>query len=303
MNAPRIGLATSVVDGVLYAMGGWDGTKALATVEAYEPTTDTWTSRANMPTARVHLKTSVVEGKIYAIGGATTPGGPSLTIVEVYDPASNAWTTRAPLNQGRKAFCTSAVGGRVYAIGGVEEWGQPSTLLRAVEAYDPAADRWTPKADMPTARYGLFCSTLEGRIYAIGGHDEINAGLQTLQVYDPAADTWATAASMRVIRGYGCAAAVEGMVYAIAGAKGCGGMPCDDGCTIPGPFDWANAIEAYNPETNTWVEKAEIPTARFGLSCGVLDGKIFAVGGMDKNSWFQRPLGTVEAYDARYDFR
>jgi len=31
---------------------------------------DTWTRKADMPTARLGLSTSVVDGKIYAIGGA-----------------------------------------------------------------------------------------------------------------------------------------------------------------------------------------------------------------------------------------
>jgi len=38
-------------------------------VEEYEPATDTWTRKTNMPTARCGLSTSVVDWKIYAIGG------------------------------------------------------------------------------------------------------------------------------------------------------------------------------------------------------------------------------------------
>jgi hypothetical protein len=45
------------------------GGTVLSTVEEYDPKTNTWTKKANMPTPRVALSTSAVNGKIYAIGG------------------------------------------------------------------------------------------------------------------------------------------------------------------------------------------------------------------------------------------
>jgi hypothetical protein len=47
---------------------------------------DTWTTKADMPTARMFLSTSTVNGKIYAIGGsfAGYPWVPAPT-VEEYD--------------------------------------------------------------------------------------------------------------------------------------------------------------------------------------------------------------------------
>ena len=65
-------LSTSVVDGKIYAIGGWrDEPQAvgLSTVEEYNPAMDTWTKKADMPTAREFLSTSAVKGKIYTIGG------------------------------------------------------------------------------------------------------------------------------------------------------------------------------------------------------------------------------------------
>jgi hypothetical protein len=56
-------------------------------VEAYDPVTDTWTTKADMPAARALLSTSVVDGKIYAIGGTrTTHPMTSTSTVYEYDP-------------------------------------------------------------------------------------------------------------------------------------------------------------------------------------------------------------------------
>ena len=41
--------------GKLYSIGGYSGTTYLSTVEMYDPVTDTWTSLANMRTARAYF--------------------------------------------------------------------------------------------------------------------------------------------------------------------------------------------------------------------------------------------------------
>jgi N-acetylneuraminic acid mutarotase len=55
----------------------------LSTVEAYDPATDTWTTKAPMPTARQGLAAAVVNGSLYAIGGYN---GSYLSTVESYTP-------------------------------------------------------------------------------------------------------------------------------------------------------------------------------------------------------------------------
>ncbi len=57
--------------------------------------------------------------------------------------------------------------GKIYVIGGTHVW--PDGALSTVEEYNPAANAWTKKADMPTARINLAASTVNGKIYAIGG--------------------------------------------------------------------------------------------------------------------------------------
>ena len=82
MPTAREWLSTSVVNGKIYAIGGCERNPArawvISTVEEYDPATDTWKKKADMPTARGLLSTSVVNGKIYAIGGG--PGLAELPI-------------------------------------------------------------------------------------------------------------------------------------------------------------------------------------------------------------------------------
>jgi N-acetylneuraminic acid mutarotase len=190
MLTARTWLSSSVVNGKIYVMGGaltYQGTAqdtALSTVEEYDPATDTWTSKADMPTPRACVSTSAVNGKIYAIGGSPgTPWYQGLTTVEEYDPATDTWTRKADMPTGRTYISTCAVNGKIYAIGGVRSGG--ADHVSQVEEYDPATDTWTTKADIPTARSGVATSAVNGKIYAIGGWVGTGSPISTVEEYDP----------------------------------------------------------------------------------------------------------------------
>ncbi len=229
MPTPRTNLSTSVVDGKIYAIGGISDALygyrvptgiVYSTVEEYDPATDTWTQKADMPTARHCLSTSVVDGKIYAIGGLGKPGvtdawgNLAATVVEEYDPATDRWTTKASIPGGKHWLSTSVVDGKIYAIGGKVVASARAT----VEEYEPATDTWTRKTNMPTARWGLSTSVVNGKIYAIGGSSwEI---FSTVEAYDPATDTWTKKPDMPTARCLLSTSVVNGKIYAIGGSLG-----------------------------------------------------------------------------------
>jgi hypothetical protein len=136
----------------------------LSTVEVYNPATDTWATKANMPTPRYVLSTCTLNGQIYAVGGS------NLRIVEKYDPATDTWVRKADMLTVRTGLSTSVVNGKIYAIGGAS--GQTGPVLKTVEEYDSTTDAWTIKADMSTTRWFFSTSALDGNIYAIGGSTE-----------------------------------------------------------------------------------------------------------------------------------
>ncbi|MHC4145484.1 MAG: Kelch repeat-containing protein, partial [Planctomycetota bacterium] len=186
MPTTRLAHSTSVMDGKIYVIGGvhrpgvWTEELTTSDIEAYDPATDTWTTKAPMPTARVFVATSVANGKIYAFGGATAAGGTVLSTVEEYDPATDTWRTKAPLPTRRAVSSASTVNGIIYVIGG----GRSGRGFSTVEAYDPATDTWTEKAPMPTARLMHSSSVVNGKIYAIGGSlSSPYNGISTVEEY------------------------------------------------------------------------------------------------------------------------
>ena len=65
MPTARIGLASGVVQGKIYVIGGEARLYGLGlpTVEAYDPATDTWSRKTDLPAAISVLATSVVGEK------------------------------------------------------------------------------------------------------------------------------------------------------------------------------------------------------------------------------------------------
>jgi N-acetylneuraminic acid mutarotase len=257
-----------VVNGILYAVGGFNGTW-LNTVEAYNPLTNTWTTETPMPTARHTPGVGVVNGILYAVGGFN---GTStwLNTVEAYDPLTNTWTTKTPMPTARYNLAVGVVNGILYAVGGLT-----STWLNAVEAYDPLTNTWTPKAPMPTARAGPSVGVVNGILYAVGGYN--GAWLNTVEAYDPLTNTWTPKSPMPTARVNLAVGVVNGILYAVGGSNG----------TNPN----LNTVEAYDPATNTWTTVSPMPTARSGLAAGVVIGTLYAVGGY--NGTF---LATNEAF-------
>jgi len=221
MPTPRTSLSTSVVNGRIYAIGGWTGNNVLQVVEEYDPVADIWAKKAVMPAARGLLSASVVNGKRDAIGGYDD-GQHIVSTVEEYDPAKDTWTKKADMPTARGWLSTSLVNNRIYAIGGGGD-ANKDMPLKTVEEYDPATDTWTRKADMPTARFGLATGVVNGKIYAIGGttvYLNFDRAFSMVEIYDPVMDRWEVGSAMPTARAWLSSSAVNGKIYTIGGRTG-----------------------------------------------------------------------------------
>ncbi len=138
-----------------------------------------------------------------------------------------------------------------------------------------AEGTWATRADMPTARWNLRTSVVDGKIYAIGGASCYGcAALRTVEAYDPATDTWTTKSEMPTARQGLSTSVVNGKIYAIGG-----------GASSNMGTETFSTVEEYDPATDRWTTKSEMPTARGFHSAGMVDGKIYVIGG-SPSIWF-----------------
>ena len=245
----------------------------------------TWTKKTDVPTARWGASASVVDGNIYTIGGGKGRAT-ALWTVEEYDPQTDSWTEKRDMPTARLQLSTSTVNGRIYAIGG---W--TNSPVSNVEEYDPGTDTWIKKSSMPTARYALSTSVVDGRIYAIGGiigEPPVDKVASTVEEYDPLTDTWTDKSNMLIAKYAHGASVVGDGIYIIGGGE------LEGQVEIP-----LRSVERYDPMTDTWINVADLPEARWVQTSAVaLNGKIYAIGG---SGVALKVLEMVDVYDPDID--
>jgi len=268
MPTARSGLGVAVVDGKIYAIGGFTS-NYLGTNEMYDPETDTWTTKASMPNPRRRFAIAVVENKIYIIGGADPNGFSSVN--QVYDPATDTWETLTSMPSSRAELCANVIDGKIYVIGGSFHyyWPEPSNLT---EVYDPETDTWTTKASMPTTVYSCTSAVIDNKIYVI--ENARSGGIHCLnQIYDPETDTWSYGQPIPTRVVDAAATATTGTyapkrIYMIGGAD----------------LVSYDLNQIYDPTTDTWTTGTAMPTPRQSLGVVVLNDTLYAIGGYQTDS-------------------
>jgi N-acetylneuraminic acid mutarotase len=277
MPTARSGLGVAVVDGKIYAIGGYNGSY-LRTNEMYDPETDTWTTKTSMPTPRHSFGIAVYQNKIYVIGGTIGPGiavGESLLTgaTEVYDPITDTWETKTSMPTPRQGLEANVVSDKIYLIGGVRYVGGfLHQEFDENEVYDPATDSWTTKAPLPTAVWGYSSAVVDNEVYLIGGGNKTTAGIFPVtlnQIYTPATDTWDFGQTIPTGLWHADSGVTTGVfaperIYVLGGSY----------------YSFAyNLTQTYDPEVDGWTTGTPMPTPRWSLSVAVVDDELYAIGG------------------------
>ena len=122
MPTKRWGCTATAANGKIYVFGGvsFGGPGVYATVEEYDPQTNTWTTKsARMPTPRYCLTSCMLDSLIYVIGGwYHSTYGPLYDKVEVYNPATDEWKTGKSLPAKLAGLASTVINGKIYVFGG-----------------------------------------------------------------------------------------------------------------------------------------------------------------------------------------
>ncbi|KAK4874728.1 hypothetical protein RN001_014088 [Aquatica leii] len=226
----RAGLA--VVNGRVYAVGGFNGSLRVRTVDVYDPIIDQWTTCASMEARRSTLGVAVLGNCIYAVGGFD--GSTGLNTAEMFDPRTQEWKGIASMSTRRSSVGVSVVNGVLYAVGGYD--GASRQCLSAVESYNPETDTWSAVTDMSCRRSGAGVGVLDGILYAVGGHDGPLVR-KSVEAFDPETRTWSYVTDMTLCRRNAGVVAMNGLLYVVGGDDGTSNLA---------------SVEVYNPKTNTW---------------------------------------------------
>jgi N-acetylneuraminic acid mutarotase len=225
--------------------------------------------------------------------------------------AQSRWSKSAPfpaVDADEEMYGVSA-NGKMYVIGGYGENGKPRG---AVYEYDPATNAWTRKKPMARPVHHQAMVEYRGKIYVFGGFTTpsptppLGAGgwepVDNAWEYDPVADTWKALPPLPTKRGSALAFEVGGRFYVIGGAALHPGSSLT-AMTGTGAGRSVAANEMFDPATNRWTPRQTLPTARNHAFGGVVNGKIYVIGGRIGHSFITVTSNTdiVEEYDPASD--
>ena len=200
------------------------------------------------------------------------------------------WVDAAPFPEPDEETYGAEANGKFYVLGG---WGSSGNRPGFNYEYDPATNVWTEKAGMPTAVHHQAQTSYDGKIYVFGGCTTGIAGADGSQFaweYDPATDAWRTLRNSPIKRCSPLAEVVDGKIYVIGGLEP---LENGEGTRVTG----LNLM--YDPVADTWTERSPMPTTRNHAFSGVVDGKIYVMGGRQAAGRIPVTSNTdvVEVYD------
>jgi N-acetylneuraminic acid mutarotase len=216
------------------------------------------------------------------------------------------WSRLAPFPEPAEEVWGADAGGKLYVFGGLAPGWKPIAMLYE---YDPGGDVWTKKKNMPLASHHVAAAELNGKIYMFGGFKYPDLGkpgwqpIDNAWEYDPAMDSWRALAPMPTKRGSPVAVAHGGKIYVIGGASMHPGSK--EPFVHPArPHRTLGTNEVYDPNTNSWETRSLMPTARNHAAAGMVNNKIYVIGGRIGAVFITgggRGVDIVEEYDPATD--
>jgi N-acetylneuraminic acid mutarotase len=220
LPAPRKDLIGATrINGKLYVAGGRSSSgNCVRTLFVYDPATNSWTRKADMPRAGCLGAQANLRGQLYVftlytgVADEPTPG-----LFASYHPSTDKWVRLPFPGVVHQSYPVGgAIHGKFYLTGGIAASGQPDRVLHV---YDPATRAWTTRSPMPTGRDGAFATVFQGKLFVAGGvvPRDVYVSTDVVEAYDPATDTWTTGPSMLAPRGFGASAWAAGKFFTIDG--------------------------------------------------------------------------------------
>jgi len=259
----------AALKGIVYAVGAFGTAADSKRLEAYDPATNTWTTKASIPFSSDHPNVAATADKLYILGEVGAQNSAE------YDPATNMWTMKAPVPTQRAASATAAIGTKIYVAGGAMGSNGASfgPTVRDFAAYDTATNTWETLDPIPApGRNHAVGAAVNGIFYIVGGRT--NGPMDGLQnrvdAYDPATRQWTQKANMPVARG-GCMGGVVNGQIVIVGGEG-NARDINPNGVFPD-------TDVYDPVADMWRVMAPMRTPRHGTGAAGVGNKLYVPGG------------------------
>ncbi|XP_063771772.1 kelch-like protein 6 isoform X2 [Pseudophryne corroboree] len=170
LNVGRWRHKMAALCGRVYAVGGFDGSQRIHSVESYDPFHNCWTEVAPLAISVSSFAAASHKNKLYVIGGG--PNGKLATDrTQCYDPSTNKWSFKSAMPVEAKCINAVTFHDQIYVVGGA---------MRAMYSYSPLEDSWCLVTKFSHERASCGIAACCNKIFITGGRDERNEVIATV---------------------------------------------------------------------------------------------------------------------------
>jgi hypothetical protein len=222
---PRVMAGATTIHGKIYVAGGESQIDDPAdprfgdrvfhkSLFVYDPGTDTWSRKADMPRPGWALQAAVL-GRLYVyVNGSFF----------AYSPRIDRWVTLRPPPSRHDLGVMAEVGGKVCLTSGITE-ATANADNGELDVYDPATGAWTVKSPMRLPSTFMTATRMHGKLWVTSGPSDFVARPdfhgytknRGVQVYDPLSDQWTDGPPMLKSSRQGASVYAGGRLYVLGG--------------------------------------------------------------------------------------
>eukprot|EP00057_Strongylocentrotus_purpuratus_P015403 XP_011669877.1 PREDICTED: kelch-like protein 14 [Strongylocentrotus purpuratus] len=186
------GLGSSLV-----AVGGKNEQGALASVEMFNPTENSWKYVHRLDEPTYAMSGTVVDGNLFITGGFATHNFSQMCYM--YNHEIDHWIPKCQMNIARGFHMSCTLRDMMYVMGGnhLNSYGDRVDVM-GVEQYNPREDTWITMSPMLTGLSMAGCTTTEDKkIYVVGGYNGLGRQREKdIHCYNVDADEWDVVAEL-----------------------------------------------------------------------------------------------------------
>ncbi len=270
----RLMMASTVLDGKIWIIGGIRHGAALDTVESYDPQTGQWQTQQALPIPLHHATAATYRGQVVVIGGASDDIAQASN--RVFVMTGGSWTELPSLQHARAGAAAAVADDKLVVVGGQNE----KQIVPQTEVFD--GQSWTQAADLPTPREHLAAVSDGVYVYTVGGRflaaDKNSAAFER---FDPASGEWVRLVDMPTPRGSYGAAYIDGRIVVVGGEE---------------PTRVLDTVEMYDIADEKWITVRPLPTARHAQVVAAVGQTVYCIGGANRPA-HEGAVATIEALD------
>ncbi len=207
----------------------------------------TWEKQGQLPKAIFGGIAVNFDSCIYLIGGQTGNRTGRLNTTFEFNLENKTWTEKTKMQTEKLGFVATRANNKIYAI-----------RKEMNEEYDPKANCWITKKPIPEDNVHLTGNSINNKIYVIN---------KSNWIYNPHMDSWEKFAAMNN-QVCGMSVVLDGKLCIIGGFTGGRGHEKS-----------ISNFEFYDPLTNKWERKADLPMPIFACAPVAVNGKVIIIGG------------------------